>query len=149
MPDPLQTRLKRALSNDGAGPRPYIFAGTAVATAGAATYTAASIGGGYILRDPNGNNRTDTLPTAALLVAYLRLKADPYSVGLATYVAMDFIVENTADAAETITVAVGTGGSVQTGHTMTIAQNNSKQFTLLINTSALTYTVFNRGTFTT
>lgn len=40
-----------------------------VDTAGAATYTAAQIGRGIILRDPNGGNRTDVLPTAALLIA--------------------------------------------------------------------------------
>lgn len=40
-----------------------------VDTAGAATYTAAQIGRGIILRDTNGGNRTDTLPTAALLIA--------------------------------------------------------------------------------
>ncbi len=50
-----------------------------VDTAGPATYTAAQIGRGIILRDPSGAARTDVLPTAALLIAgvVVRIYRDP------------------------------------------------------------------------
>jgi hypothetical protein len=88
------------------------------ATAGNATYTTAQLLGGLILRDPAGGARTDTTPTAAQLVAAI---SNPI-VGTS----FEFTIRNTADAAETITVAGGTG--VTTSGTMTIAQNNSKRF---------------------
>jgi hypothetical protein len=146
---PLNTRLKRALMNDDAGPRPYIYAGTSVTTAGAATYTAAGVFGGLILRDPAGADRTDTLPTAALLVAYLKSKANEMGVQLPVYVAFDFIVQNDADAAETITVQAGSGGTNTSGHTRTIAQSNSKKFNIILNTVAQTYDLRNLGGYTT
>ena len=74
-----------------------------VDTAGAATYTAAQIGRGIILRDPNGGNRTDTLPTAALLIAgaanVYTLAADGDSV--------QWEVRNTG--AQVLTLAAGSG----------------------------------------
>jgi hypothetical protein len=108
---------------------------TTLSTAGNETLTAAQLLGGLILRDPNGGARTDTLPTAALLVAAL----PGYQIGDA----FEFTIRNTADAAETITVAAGTGGTAS--GTMTIAQNNSKRFLLRID-SATAYTVYSLGT---
>lgn len=91
---------------------------TTLSTASALTLTAAQLLGGLILRDPNGAGRTDTFPTAALLKA-----AVP---GCQVGTAFRFIIRNTADAAETITAAVGTG--ITLSGTATIAQNNTKEF---------------------
>lgn len=91
---------------------------TTDATAGDLTLTAAMLLGGLVLRDPAGGDRTDTTDTAANLVA-----AFPSAiVGSSFRVA----IRNTADAAETITVAGGAG--VTTSGTMTIAQNNTREF---------------------
>lgn len=90
-------------------------------TAGAVTLTAAEVIGGIVVADPNGAGRTYTLPTAALLVAALQAP----QVG-------DIIrckVINGADAAETITLQEGTGGTWdanQTSASRVIAQLNSK-----------------------
>jgi hypothetical protein len=69
---PFNTLLKRAVLNDDNGIRLERLTVTNITTAGAVTLTAAQILGGYINRDCNGANRTDTLPTAALLVAQIR-----------------------------------------------------------------------------
>lgn len=75
----------------------------AVSTAGAATYTVLQIMRGTIQRDPNGASRTDTLPTAALLIAGLAGRYTLASDGDE----LQFRLQNTADAAETITLAAG------------------------------------------
>ena len=96
-----------------------------ISTAGAATYTAAQLLGGIIVRDPNGAGRTDTLPTAALLVAAV----NAYGSGAQVGDLITFLVVNGADAAEAITVAAGSGGAFdanQTAASRTIAQNASK-----------------------
>lgn len=149
MPNPIMTRLKNLLVNRQRGPGLYIFNGTDVTTASAATYTAAAVFGGYIFRDPSGSSRTDTLPTAALMIEYLRASARDLGVQLERYVAFDFIVENRADAAETITVQSGSGGTDASGYTFTIAQNYSKRFTLIFDTVAETYALRAAGTFLT
>jgi hypothetical protein len=105
-------------------------------------YTAAQILGGMILRDPNGGARQDTLPTAANIVAAIP--------GAAVGTAFEFTVRNTADANETITVAAP-GVPVTLSGTMTIAQNNSKTFlVVLTNVGAGTeaVTVYSLGTST-
>ena len=110
-----------------------------LATAGNLTLTAAQVLGGLILRDPNGGARTDTLPTAALLAAAIN--------GVFVGSAFEFTIRNTADAAETITVAVGTGG---TGSgTLTIAQNNTKRFAIVftdVDAGEEAYTLYSLGT---
>mgnify|MGYP001603505799 FL=1 len=95
---------------------------TTNSTVGDLTYTAAMLLGKVILRDPNGLARTDTTATAALIVAAM----PNCQVGTS----FSFLVRNTADAAETITVAGGTG--VTASGTMTIAQSNSKLFTVVL-----------------
>lgn len=98
-----------------------------VATAGAGTYTAAQILGGIILRDCAGGSRTDTLPTAALLVAAM----DQPRVGEI----IRCLVINASDAAETITIAAGTGGAfndLQQATSKDIAQNASKELVIRI-----------------
>jgi hypothetical protein len=94
------------------------------ATAGAVTYTAANLLGGFINRDPNGAGRTDILPTAALLVAAIP--------GVQVGSGFEFTIRNNADAAETITLNAGTGGTLsaagQSTTTSTIVQNNSRRY---------------------
>jgi len=87
-------------------------------TAGAKTYAAADVLSGLIVRDPNGAGRTDTFPTAALLVAAIP--------GAAVGDKIRCKIVNNADAAETITLQAGSGGSFgATQKTHTIAQNAS------------------------
>jgi hypothetical protein len=104
-------------------------------TAGAITYTAASLVGGLILRDPAGGNRSDVTPTAALLSAALG--------GAKAGDSFEFTIRNTADGNETITVTAGTGCTLS--GTMTIAQNNTKRF-LVVFTSSSAYTLYSLGT---
>jgi len=85
-------------------------AATALATGGAGTYLAAALLSGIITRDPAGANRTDTTDTAANLVAGLGLTAN--------YQEVFCLIVNTADGAETITLAGGTGVTLQTAITI-------------------------------
>lgn len=90
-------------------------------TAGPLTVTAAMILGGTLLRDPNGAGRTDVLSTAALLVAAIP--------GAAVGDIIALYVVNCADAAETITMSVGTGGTwkaTQPAAARIIPQNTSR-----------------------
>lgn len=112
---------------------------TTVTTAGAGTYSAAAVVGGLILRDPAGGDRTDTTGTASEIMAEMNADNQGVSVG-SSFV---FTVRNTADAAETITVAGGTGVTVS--GTATIAQNNQKSF-LAVVTSATAITIYSLGT---
>lgn len=122
-----------------------------ITTAGAVTYTAAQILGGFILRDPNGAGRSDVMPTAALLLAAVegaQYKPTPTSGNQST--GFEFTIRNTADAGETITLTAGTGVTIS--GTATIAQNNSKRFLVVFtNTTAGSeaYTVYSLGTVTT
>jgi hypothetical protein len=95
---------------------------TTLTTAGNQTLTTAQMTAGYLLRDPNGGDVTDTTPTAAQIVA-----AIPNCQTNSSFL---WIVKNTADAAETITIAGGTGVTI-TG-TATIAQNNTKIFLVVV-----------------
>lgn len=107
-----------------------------LSTAGVVAYTAAQVRGGLILRDPNGAGRADTLPTAATLYTEFGYP----EVGQS----FKFVIRNTADAAETITVSTATGLTLS--GTMTIAQNNSKEFILRFD-SPTAVTVYSVGTF--
>ena len=94
---------------------------TEITTAGAATYTAAQLLGGIIVRDPTDASRTDVLPTAALLVAAMQEERVGDTI--------EFMVINTADAAETITIDAGSGGgfhSSQTAASKVIGQNATR-----------------------
>lgn len=105
-----------ALLEDDSTPAPASYA-----TAGPQTFSAADILGRTIVRDPNGASRTDVLPTAALLVAALP--------GVRIGDTVDCLIVNGADAAETITVTAGTGGTFdanQTAASRIIGQNASK-----------------------
>lgn len=94
---------------------------SSVATAGAATITAAQIMAGIYVRDCAGLGRTDTLDTAAALVAAIP--------GAAVGMVVSLLVINGSDAAETLTLAAGAGGAFdanQTAASRVIPQNASK-----------------------
>lgn len=110
---------------------------TTLTTAGVVTYAASELVGGLILRDPNGGNRSDVTPTAALIVA-----AIPCAAVGDTF---NFDIRNTADAAETITVTAGAG--VTLSGTMTIAQNNTRRFRAVVtNVETPAVTIYSMGT---
>ena len=107
-------------------------------TAGANTWSAAEFIGGLLLRDPAGDNRSDVTPTATQIVGAIA----NCKVGTAFRV----IIRNTADATETITVTGGTG--VTLSGTMTIAQNNTKEFLCVItNVGTPAATLYSLGTY--
>jgi hypothetical protein len=109
-----------------------------VTTAGAATYTAAQMLGGFILRDPAGAARSDSLPAANLLVAALP--------GVAVGTTFRVVVRNDAAGAFAITVLAGAG--VTLSGTATIGQSNLKVFLVrFTNVSPGTeaYTVYSLG----
>ena len=85
-------------------------AAASLATAGAETYTAAQILGGIIVRDCAGASRTDTLPTAALLVAAI----PGAKVG---DVVQCLVVNGSDPITEVITLAAGTGGGFDANQT--------------------------------
>lgn len=95
---------------------------TVEATAGAVTYAAAEMIGGFISRDPTGASRADLSDTAALIVAALP--------GVIVGASFEFTIRNDADAAETITLTTNTG--ITLSGTMTIAQSNSKRFLAVV-----------------
>lgn len=100
----------------GSGP-----AATSKNTAGAVTLTAAEVLAGAIVADPNGAGRTYTFPTAALLVAAIP--------GAKVGDVLTCLVTNGADAAETLTLQEGSGGtwdSNQTAASRVIPQNGQK-----------------------
>ena len=112
---------------------------TTISTAANVTLTAAQLLNGLILRDGNGGARTDTLPTAALLVEAIQ----GAMVGTSFY--LEF--RNTTSTAVAITLAAGTGCTIS--GTATVAQLNGKS--LLINLTNVTpgseaYTVYSLGT---
>lgn len=89
--------------------------------AGANTITAAQLLTGIYVRDPNGAGRTDTFDTAANIVAAV--------TGAAVGDVIRLLIVNGADAAETITLAAGSGGGFdanQTAAARVIPQNTSK-----------------------
>lgn len=92
-------------------------------TAANVTYTADELLTGLILRDPAGAARTDTLPTAALLVA----------AGITTGTGIRFSVRNTADVlSEDITVAAGTGITAHASTRLTVVPGETAEFLLVV-----------------
>ena len=105
---------------------------TSISTAGNVTITVANLLSGIIVRDPNGAGRTDTLDTAANIVAGVPGRASNGDI-------VRVWVVNGADAAETITLAAGTGGAFdanQTAASRVIPQNTSKLVNVRITNSA-------------
>jgi hypothetical protein len=109
-------------------------------TAGAATYTGAQLLGGLILRDPNGADRSDLTPTGAQIAAALTDQGCGSNI---TGLSFEFIIRNTASAAQTITVTAG--ANITLSGTMTIAQNNTRRF-LCVMTGASNATIYSLGT---
>ena len=89
-----------------------------VTTADNVTYTIVQLLGGLVLRDPNGLGRSDVTPTAADIVAGLS------SAAIGT--SFRFVIVNTSDGAEAITLTAGT--NVKLSGTMTILRNKSREF---------------------
>jgi hypothetical protein len=116
----------------------------AYSTAGNVTYTAADVLGGFIQRDTNGGARTDVLPTATLLI--------PAIEGAQVGSSIKLLIKNTASAANTLTVSAGTGGTMKSGDTATVAQSNIKEFLIVVTAipdqygNGGTYTVYSLGT---
>lgn len=118
-------------------PQGRVFRGTAAAasvtTAGAGTITAANILTGTVVRDCAGASRTDTLPTAALLVAALTAA---FGVAAAAGDCVDFLYVNGSDpVTEIITIQEGSGGTwdaAQTAVSRTILGTCSKLVRLRI-----------------
>lgn len=116
-----------------------LLTATSVVTAGNATYTTAQLLSGLILRDPAGNARTDTLPTAADLVEAIQ--------GAMVGTSFQVHIRNCADASEVLTIAAGTGGTVS--GTATIAQNYAKDFLFVLTNVTIgseAYSVYSKGT---
>lgn len=90
---------------------------TDITTAGAETYTAAQLATGVITRDPNGLARTDTTATATAIVEGTPALDTDGDI-------LKCYVINTADAAEAITLAGGTGVTISNVG-QTIGQNES------------------------
>jgi len=107
---------------------------TVTAETATATITAAEVLGGFIDGTPTAA-ATYTLPTGTLMAAALN------QIGIGN--AIEFTIKNSSAGAYTITVAAGADGTAK--GTMTIAQNNTKRF-LLIMTAATTYDVYSLGT---
>jgi len=95
---------------------------TTKTTAGAVTYTAAELLGGLVLRDPNGANRSDVSPTAALIVAGIQ--------GVVASSCFEFEIRNTADGDEVITLTAGAG--VTLSGDMTVKRYNSRRFLAVV-----------------
>lgn len=74
---------------------------TTDATAGANTWSAAELIGGLLLRDPAGADRSDVTATAAQIVAGI--------AGAAVGSSFEFVIKNTADGDEVITLTAGVG----------------------------------------
>lgn len=124
-------------NDDGSEVTPRVLSAAVVSDAGNVAYTAAQALGGLILRDPNGGARTDTLPSAADIIAALG-GADVVPVGMSA----QLHIRNTADAAETLSVAAGTG--VTLAGDGDIAQNNGKDFLIVVMSSSAV-TVYAKG----
>ncbi len=120
---PANRRLRtlRNLNTGMGGLKGASPAQTAINTAGNVTLTAAQVLTGWIIRDCAGASRTDTLPTAALLVAAIS--------GPAVGDVIEVLYVNGSDAAEVITVGAGAGGAfdaVQIAASRIIPQNATK-----------------------
>ncbi len=117
-------------------------------TAGNITYTPARVLNGMMLRDANGANRTDVLPTAALLLAAINNVGSPTVYGKVAQVGTEipFAIYNTAGGAFTVQITMGTGGTSGTANVLTaIAQGASKTFRIIftnVTPGAEAYTVY-------
>lgn len=109
---------------------------SSINTAGPVTYTADQVLGGEIIRDCNGAVRTDTLPTAAQLIAALG--------GVVIGHRIKFDIVNNSGAANTLTVQPGANGATRAPGTFTVAQNSVRYFEIVFNTLT-TYQLISKG----
>jgi len=109
-------------------------------TAGVVTYTAQQLLGGLILRDPNGASRNDLFPPAADIVAALTAAL---GVTPTPGMSFNFSIRNTADAAETINF--GTAAGLTLSGTMSLVQNNTRQFSAVVTPTGVT--IYSLGSF--
>lgn len=84
------------------------------------TYTAAQLVGGILTRDPNGSGRTDTTATGTEIETELNAQG----IDVDTGDTFTCLIVNTANGAETITLAGGTGVTISNVG-QTIAQYES------------------------
>lgn len=107
--------------------------------AGAQTLLAAAILGGFIIGVPTAaaNYTTDT---AANIINAIE--------GAKVGTAILFTLRNKSAGANAITLVAGTGVTVNSGDTATVAQNNQKQFLLVVTAIGAipTLTVYSQGT---
>jgi hypothetical protein len=123
--------------------------------AGANTITAAQVIGGFITHTAAGAE-TDTLPTATLLVQAIQGATDQYfqtqTPNSTAGSGIRFFVR--AGGTGTITVAVGTGGTLDSLSTNTVATGQVKEFLLIFTKVGdqsgvgATYTLYSLGTST-
>jgi hypothetical protein len=114
------------------GARAPAAAATNVTTAADVTFTAAQLKTGFITRDPAGGARADLVDTAANLIAAAGLNL------AANGQAAQCLIQNTADAAETITLTANTGVTLK--GTITIEQDCAIRIEI-VRTSATTVCV--------
>ena len=107
--------------------------------AGAQTITAAQILGGLYIGVPTGaaNYTTDT---AANIVKAIE--------GAKVGTSINFVLRNKSAGANTITLVAGTGCTINSGDTATVAQSNQKQFRLVVTAigDTPTITIYSMGT---
>lgn len=111
----------------------------AISTAGNVTYTPAQLLSGFLLRDGNGGARTDSLPSAAALIAQIQ--------GCMVGTAFEFELRNTSSTAIAITLAAGAGGTLNPAST-SVAQLNSRSYLLVftnVTAGQEAYTVYSKG----
>jgi hypothetical protein len=113
---------------NGGVKQPPTAAAANITTAGAGSLLVASLKAGVITRDPAGGDRTDTTDTAANIIAAAGLNLTK------NYQEKQVLIVNTADAAETITLAGGTGVTIK--GTITIEQNCAVRIAILRTGSA-------------
>lgn len=113
---------------------------TVLTTAGALTYTPGQVLSGLIVRAGNGSARTDTLPTAVLLVAAIP--------GATVGTTIELTVVNNSATNVAITLAAGTGGTLFSGLTAAIPQVNAERLLIVltaVNSGSEAYTVYPGG----
>ena len=113
-----------------------------VGTAGPVTYTPAQFLGGLIIRDCAGAARSDTTPTAAAIIEGLTTSGRPPVVGNA----VEILIRNTSAGAFAVTLLAGAG--VILAGTMTVAQNESRRFLVMVGAgNTVTVTSLGAGAF--
>lgn len=107
----------------------------------AQSITVAQLLGGWIFRTGMTAGRTDTLPSAAALVEGIQ--------GAFVNLAFNFRVRNKNAGAFSQTLAAGAGGTVDSGSTMTTAQNAEHTYRIVLTNVDIgneAYTVYSLGT---